>query len=324
MAQNTQKYFIHPYNKEILNNYLVSKNLPDYRVFDDNHIQKIKNLQTNYYTLLLNSIIKKNEKTSTFSSPDLIGSFNNSTDITHLITTNGKRKSMFMYNNNRKPIEIGVINNGIFGNNSLSSLQNDEAIDLTREYIKKFIDIKSVKSPKVLYQLLKRKNPSSPLNKSTSPPHNTNKKNKHRNNSPPSLSLGNSASNKLDTKLFFKQKTPPSSDGSTRSTKTYSTLPKNTSHQSISSLLSPSISPDIGTRTNVNPLSAASILLHSARTPSPKNSNTYYRTPSPSNNRTPSPSNNRKSKLTQPKTPPKAPHKKKKGGTLKKSKNNKK
>ena len=53
MTQNTQKYFIHPYNKEILNNYLVSKNLPDYRVFDDNHIQKIKNLHIFYKKMYL-------------------------------------------------------------------------------------------------------------------------------------------------------------------------------------------------------------------------------------------------------------------------------
>tara|TARA_B100001540_G_C15810229_1_gene644172 strand:+ start:1649 stop:2554 length:906 start_codon:yes stop_codon:yes gene_type:complete len=291
MSQNTQKYFIRPHNKEILNNYLISKNLPDYRVFDDSHIKKIKSLQINYYTLLLNSIIKKNQKTSIFSSPDLLGSFNDSTDITDLITTNGNKKSIFMYNNKGKEIEIGVINSGIFGDGSLSPVKNDEAIHLTRKYINDVIDIKSLKTAKDLYQSSKRK-------KSSSPPKSSPTKKKNSNSSPPSFSLGNksisppsfslgeSASKQLktDTKLVFRR-TPPSS---TESAKTRSTLPRNTSQQSMrSSLLSPSISP-------------VNLLL---------NTNNKSRTPSPSNNNL---------------SPPRAPEKpKRKGGTFKRNKRNK-
>tara|TARA_B000000437_G_scaffold50134_1_gene35352 strand:+ start:6250 stop:7185 length:936 start_codon:yes stop_codon:yes gene_type:complete len=301
MSQNTQKYFIRPHNKEILNHYLISKNLPDYRVFDDSHIKKIKSLQINYYTLLLNSIIKKNQKTSTFSSPDILGSFNDSTDITDLITTNGNKKSIFMYNNKGKEIEIGVINSGIFGDGSLSPVKNDEAIHLTRKYINDVIDIKSLKTAKDLYQSSKRKKSSSPPKssptkkknsnssppsfslgkKSISPPSFSLGKNSI---SPPSFSLGDSASKKLktDSKLVFRR-TPPSS---TESARTRSTLPRNTSQQSMSSLLSPSISP-------------VNILLN----------NNKSRTPSPSNNNL---------------SPPRAPEKpKRKGGTFKRNKRNK-
>tara|TARA_Y100000389_G_scaffold176586_1_gene188214 strand:+ start:1580 stop:2479 length:900 start_codon:yes stop_codon:yes gene_type:complete len=292
MSQNTQKYFIRSHNKEILNDYLISKNLPDYRVFDDSHIKKIKSLQINYYTLLLNSIIKKNQKTSIFSSPDLLGSFNDSTDITDLITTNGNKKSIFMYNNKGKEIEIGVINSGIFGDGSLSPVKNDEAIHLTRKYINDVIDIKSLKTAKDLYQSSKRK-------KSSSPPKSSPTKKKKSNSSPPSFSLGKKsisppsfslgdfASKKLktDSKLVFRR-TPPSSN---ESAKTRSTLPRNTSQQSMSFLLSPSISP-------------VNILL---------NTNKKSRTPSPS------PSNNNLS-------PPRAPEKpKRKGGTFKINKINK-
>jgi hypothetical protein len=292
MSQNTQKYFIRSHNKEILNDYLISKNLPDYRFFDDSHIKKIKSLQINYYTLLLNSIIKKNQKTSIFSSPDLLGSFNDSTDITDLITTNGNKKSIFMYNNKGKEIEIGVINSGIFGDGSLSPVKNDEAIHLTRKYINDVIDIKSLKTAKDLYQSSKRK-------KSSSPPKSSPTKKKNSNSfppsfslgkksiSPPSFSLGDSASKKLktDSKLVFRR-TPPSSN---ESAKTRSTLPRNTSQQSMSFLLSPSISP-------------VNILL---------NTNKKSRTPSPS------PSNNNLS-------PPRAPEKpKRKGGTFKINKINK-
>jgi hypothetical protein len=290
MSQNTQKYFIRSHNKEILNDYLISKNLPDYRVFDDSHIKKIKSLQINYYTLLLNSIIKKNQKTSIFSSPDLLGSFNDSTDITDLITTNGNKKSIFMYNNKGKEIEIGVINSGIFGDGSLSPVKNDEAIHLTRKYINDVIDIKSLKTAKDLYQSSKRK-------KSSSPPKSSPTKKKKSNSSPPSFSLGkksisppsfslgDSASKKLktDSKLVFRR-TPPSSN---ESAKTRSTLPRNTSQQSMSFLLSPSISP-------------VNILL---------NTNKKSRTPSPSNNNL---------------SPPRAPEKpKRKGGTFKINKINK-
>jgi hypothetical protein len=290
MSQNTQKYFIRSHNKEILNDYLISKNLPDYRVFDDSHIKKIKSLQINYYTLLLNSIIKKNQKTSIFSSPDLLGSFNDSTDITDLITTNGNKKSIFMYNNKGKEIEIGVINSGIFGDGSLSPDKNDEAIHLTRKYINDVIDIKSLKTAKDLYQSSKRK-------KSSSPPKSSPTKKKKSNSSPPSFSLGkksiyppsfslgDSASKKLktDSKLVFRR-TPPSSN---ESAKTRSTLPRNTSQQSMSFLLSPSISP-------------VNILL---------NTNKKSRTPSPSNNNL---------------SPPRAPEKpKRKGGTFKINKINK-
>jgi len=290
MSQNTQKYFIRSHNKEILNDYLISKNLPDYRVFDDSHIKKIKSLQINYYTLLLNSIIKKNQKTSIFSSPDLLGSFNDSTDITDLITTNGNKKSIFMYNNKGKEIEIGVINSGIFGDGSLSPVKNDEAIHLTRKYINDVIDIKSLKTAKDLYQSSKRK-------KSSSPPKSSPTKKKKSNSSPPSFSLGkksisppsfslgDSASKKLktDSKLVFRR-TPPSSN---ESAKTRSTLPRNTSQQSMSFLLSPSISP-------------VNILL---------NNNNKSRTPSPSNNNL---------------SPPRAPEKPKgKGGTFKRNKRNK-
>jgi hypothetical protein len=292
MSQNTQKYFIRSHNKEILNDYLISKNLPDYRFFDDSHIKKIKSLQINYYTLLLNSIIKKNQKTSIFSSPDLLGSFNDSTDITDLITTNGNKKSIFMYNNKGKEIEIGVINSGIFGDGSLSPVKNDEAIHLTRKYINDVIDIKSLKTAKDLYQSSKRK-------KSSSPPKSSPTKKKNSNSfppsfslgkksiSPPSFSLGDFASKKLktDSKLVFRR-TPPSSN---ESAKTRSTLPRNTSQQSMSFLLSPSISP-------------VNILL---------NTNKKSRTPSPS------PSNNNLS-------PPRAPEKpKRKGGTFKINKINK-
>ena len=290
MSQNTQKYFIRSHNKEILNDYLISKNLPDYRVFDDSHIKKIKSLQINYYTLLLNSIIKKNQKTSIFSSPDLLGSFNDSTDITDLITTNGNKKSIFMYNNKGKEIEIGVINSGIFGDGSLSPVKNDEAIHLTRKYINDVIDIKSLKTAKDLYQSSKRK-------KSSSPPKSSPTKKKKSNSSPPSFSLGKKsisppsfslgdfASKKLktDSKLVFRR-TPPSSN---ESAKTRSTLPRNTSQQSMSFLLSPSISP-------------VNILL---------NTNKKSRTPSPSNNNL---------------SPPRAPEKpKRKGGTFKINKINK-
>jgi len=290
MSQNTQKYFIRSHNKEILNDYLISKNLPDYRVFDDSHIKKIKSLQINYYTLLLNSIIKKNQKTSIFSSPDLLGSFNDSTDITDLITTNGNKKSIFMYNNKGKEIEIGVINSGIFGDGSLSPVKNDEAIHLTRKYINDVIDIKSLKTAKDLYQSSKRK-------KSSSPPKSSPTKKKKSNSSPPSFSLGkksisppsfslgDSASKKLktDSKLVFRR-TPPSSN---ESAKTRSTLPRNTSQQSMSFLLSPSISP-------------VNILL---------NTNKKSRTPSPSNNNL---------------SPPRAQEKpKRKGGTFKINKINK-